>query len=409
MSRTPATIVIAAAQEWLEIADDLAPVAPLVAAVANRLPGPPVWLMIVAPPSEGKTELIRPVGLLPGVHYLSQVTDKTLASGKKRESNDPKHLSLLERLRAEAKFLLVIKDFGTILSLPTKMRNLLLAQLREVYDGAYRATYGTGIEVDWTGKLGILAGATPAVDRLHKLNSELGERFVKFRPRPARPKDVALLAAFGAENESARRAALDAAYLESFQVAQAQLASSVPTPEGGLVSAQAAQFVAAARTPVYHPGGSFDTSYEVGHSEGPGRVARVFSQLHHAAVIVYGGNMEAATRLVARVALDSVPGSRRAAMCVLAGCQDGVTVSAVAGTLRCDENTAKRVLDDLVILGLAEGEKPVSKLVYRPSGLLREYAALIFLDAYEPEEALQKLFGLPSNITPAGEREKVGV
>ncbi len=36
---------------------------------------------------------------------------------------------------------------------------------------------------------------------------------------------------------------------------------------------------------------------------------------------------------------------------------------------------------------------------------LRDYAARIYLDYYEPEEALQKLFDLPNNSTSEGEEE----
>src|SRR5438046_1578624 len=74
-----------------------------------------------------------------------------------------------------------VKDFTTVLTLHRDKRGEILAQLREIYDGHYRKEFGNGKVVDWTGKIGLIAGVTPIIDTYHAVNQVLGERFVCFR------------------------------------------------------------------------------------------------------------------------------------------------------------------------------------------------------------------------------------
>ena len=180
-SQTPAEIILTVAHKWLELDDEVYPVAVLATALANWMHGQPVWLLIVAPPSSGKTLFIQAYARMKTVYPLSSLTARTFASGLKNEKEEGSN-SLLHWLNRERKSLLTLKDFGTILSLAVQERNGVLAQLREIYDGEYSAAYGTGERFQWKGKLGLIAGGTPKVDDLHKWSSELGERFVQIRP-----------------------------------------------------------------------------------------------------------------------------------------------------------------------------------------------------------------------------------
>ena len=404
---SPAHIVTQAVGEWLVLEDDLLPVVPLVMTVANWLPGQPAWLMIVAPPSSGKSDMIMGVSAITGVYSISTVTPKTFASGMKPSADGGKPPSLLERLRSSKKWLLTVKDFGTILSLPPQQRNPILGQLREIFDGKYDATFGTGVEIDWEGKLGLLVGATPAVDKYHKWSAELGERFVQFRPGAPDPGKVAMKAALVASKEKERKDAIGSAYRRAFAEARGLLethgAEKFFRPEAYLVAVAISQFVAKARTPISHDGYN---AFEVAESEGPGRLTKVFQQLQQASLICYAGDAEAATRLIVRIAVDSIPGKRGKALRELANRPDGITVAGTAKVLRCDDNTARTELDDLVKLGFAFKSTPAKAAIYEASDLLRDYAARIYLDYYEPEVSLRKLFDLPNNIIIEGEEER---
>ena len=48
---------------------------------ANRLPGDPLWLLLVGPPSSGKTEILGSLCELAEVHPVSTFTEAGLLSG----------------------------------------------------------------------------------------------------------------------------------------------------------------------------------------------------------------------------------------------------------------------------------------------------------------------------------------
>ncbi len=104
-----------------------------------------------------------------------------------------------------------------------------------------------------------------------------------------------------------------------------------------------------------------------------------------------------------------MPGKRKMALSMLAERQEGITSQHLASVLDCDENTATRILGDLIALGLAGSSKPINKRIYYPSSKFHEMATLIYLDEFESPTALQKLFDLPISVTPQRERESVTV
>lgn len=149
----------------------------LATVVANRAKGDPVWTMLVAPPSSGKTEVLRATAGLPEAYAISTLTAHTFASGMRGD----KRASLLHRLDEDHKSLLVLKDFTSVLTMHREARAEILSQLREIYDGAFTKDFGTGQTVAWEGRLGLLAGVTPVVDNHRIVSALLGERFVYLR------------------------------------------------------------------------------------------------------------------------------------------------------------------------------------------------------------------------------------
>jgi hypothetical protein len=53
--------------------------------VGNRMDGDPLWVFIIAPPSGGKTEVVRALDDVPDVYPLSSLTPLTFASGFERK------------------------------------------------------------------------------------------------------------------------------------------------------------------------------------------------------------------------------------------------------------------------------------------------------------------------------------
>jgi len=144
--------------------------------LANQLKADPFWLIIIAPPSSAKTELLRGFDGNSKVEFLSSLTPKTLVSGfKKEDGTEPSLLATLD------KKILILKDFTTILTLRSEHRQEILSQLREIYDGFYNSAYGTGKNFEWKGRVGLMAACTPEFDNHQAAINILGDRYILFR------------------------------------------------------------------------------------------------------------------------------------------------------------------------------------------------------------------------------------
>jgi hypothetical protein len=75
----------------------------------------------------------------------------------------------------------VAKDFTTVLSMRRETRAVILSQLREIHDGEFRRSFGTGETKIWRGRVCIVAAVTPVLDRHYSIFSVLGERFLQVR------------------------------------------------------------------------------------------------------------------------------------------------------------------------------------------------------------------------------------
>lgn len=145
----------------------------------------PIWLMLVAPPSSGKSTILSTLNdfsyqnkddnKVTPVIPISDLTENTFASGFVRNDRET---SLLNKLPFGG--MLVFKDFTSILSKRREARDVLMSQLREIYDGKYDKHTGTGQNVLWHGKVGALAGVTQSVYEYLASMSVMGDRFIMY-------------------------------------------------------------------------------------------------------------------------------------------------------------------------------------------------------------------------------------
>lgn len=330
--------------KWLLLADDdYLPI--LVGSVlAHRLKSDPVWLLIVAPPGGTKSELLRSLYAYTGIHPLSQLTARTLASGFGNRTD----ASLLSRLTNE---ILVLKDFTTVLQISHDERQAILAQLREVYDGQLDAAWGTGQELHWKGRLGFLAGVTPVIDQHQSTMSLLGERFVLFRPRMAERSALSRWSLRQGGGERTMRRELQRA-MHGFLRASG---SKTPTlPEPLLLSLAAiGDLVTRGRSPVHRDyNRQFDYAPE---PEAPTRFPKVLLSLAQGIAMAHDRAEVTAheLRLVMRVALDCLPPIRRCVLVSLAAKQDAsISELLVSASRRCSVATIRRAVEDLEALGV---------------------------------------------------------
>ena len=143
----------------------------------------PAWTVIVGPSGGGKSEFINMLSLFkwtpPGenkqeqiVTAISTLTARTFVSGFKAAGKDPSLLTQITR------GIITIKDMTSLLSEHKDDKAVIMAQLREIYDGKYNKRFGTGEEVNWKGKITVIAGATYAIHSMKQQYVAMGERFL---------------------------------------------------------------------------------------------------------------------------------------------------------------------------------------------------------------------------------------
>lgn len=142
--------------------------------LSDTMDGDPLWMFVVGPPGSGKTEIIQSARYNDRVRLVSSLTPSSLASGTDLGGTDP---SLIPKLNGKT---MIIKDFTSILNLPSMEREQIFSVFREIFDGHYSKTFGNGITRDYKAHFSILAAVTPEIYRYTEKEVALGERFLKF-------------------------------------------------------------------------------------------------------------------------------------------------------------------------------------------------------------------------------------
>ncbi len=133
----------------------------------------PLWIVIVAPSSGGKSTYIAPLSGIPTIFFCDDLTSKSFLSGYKLKG---KEVSLLKIIGSG---MMCFSDLTSILSKNPLERNEILGQLRLVYDGKFNKRTGTG-EIAWQGKIGVLAACTPDIYYILESARSMGERMAYF-------------------------------------------------------------------------------------------------------------------------------------------------------------------------------------------------------------------------------------
>ena len=155
----------------------------LATAATRDLRGDPLWLLVVGPPSSGKTEAVR---LLDDLAHAA-FDDLTLAGllgwiGPPNKAGRP---SGVLHGRDGEHLLCTIADLSTLLhdrSSRGSDVDTVFSALRRVFDGAYNRRIGSVPKpLAWTGKMTMVGAVTPAVDRFSAHADALGPRWLYLR------------------------------------------------------------------------------------------------------------------------------------------------------------------------------------------------------------------------------------
>jgi hypothetical protein len=335
-------------KKWFGAEYDLdAATAAIAAAASERLPGDPLWLLIVAGPGGAKTETVTALAGCGAFVTSTIASEGALLSASPRKQRHQKATGGLLRKIGD-RGTLVIKDFTSVLSADRNTRACVLAAIREVYDGRWERNVGTdgGQTLTWTGRIVIVAAVTTAWDAAHAVVATMGDRFALLRLRTSAGRRQAGRGAIrntGGEVEMRQElAAAAGALVEHMDATVYEL-----TDDEVEQVVKAADLVTLARSAVER---DYRGDIEFAHDpEAPTRFAKQLVQLLRGAISI-GMTPTEAMRLVRRCACDSIPPLRRDILLDLAD-NPGSRVADVRKRISKPRNTVRRGLECLHMLG----------------------------------------------------------
>lgn len=314
--------------------------------VANRLKRDPLWMFIIGPSGGGKTELLTSLFDLKDIYAVSLLTPNTLLSGAPGKGD----MSLLPRINGQ---IMLFKDWTYFQSQNREAQSEIMGQFREVYDGFLRRPYGNGKVAEWHGKIGIIAGTTPAVDISHQMHATLGERFVQYRLKMPDRKLVAMKALQNSSDIENLRKRLKNAIYSYF------LGFKMPEKEPVLPEkickeiVRLTNFTTMARSGVIRDTGSRKEVIYVPAIEMPTRISSQLSTLCIAAMIINGGELteDDLKNIIYKIALDSIPQTNRMVLREMAKKVNRSTKE-IAHSLGYPTAPIKIYLENLALLGV---------------------------------------------------------
>jgi hypothetical protein len=355
LAPTDISRVIAAYERHLYVPDNRYLYAMFGAAVANLAPGDPTWLGLVDGPGGGKTEALLPLDGIPEVRIAGTITPASLLSGtSKKERAAHAKGGMLKEIGEFG--IIVVKDFGSILTMHRDARAEALQALRDIYDGIYTRDVGSdgGQKLEWRGKMGFLFGATTAIDSHQVAMGALGERFLLHRLTQSNP-DEKFDAAF--EQVGLERAArAELATLTGGLIEEAR-SRDAPIPQEGDkdLLRPLAVFVAQARSAVERNG--YSRELEFAHApESPTRIGKELLQLL-LGLDRLGVPRGISVPVVAKTALDSMQPRRLVVATYLLRNGERAKTSDIATGCGLPTSTCKMALEELAAHRVVHREK----------------------------------------------------
>lgn len=347
--------LLANLREWQHIPDPTHVVATLAAAATRHGEGEPCWLLLVAPPSSGKTEAVRILDDAADAR-LDEVTAAGLLGWTKAKTAVPS--GVLTRCGPRA--LLTFGDLSSLLATSDRGgRDQVFGLLRRAYDGHVTRdvsppgrTEGS-TQLSWLGRLTVVACVTGAIDRYAAHADQLGARWVYCRIPDrtlAEKRRAAQLARRGGLKDLRRRAREDAAAI----LRDARTPDRLPEALMDAIE-DAALVTAWGRAAVPRNGYGRREIEGVPIIEEPMRLVQQLGALG-GGVLALGLPEAAAIMVTRRIALDSMPAARYGVLRALAT-GEVMTTSAVARAADLHRHVARFQLEELAAVGVVEHDR----------------------------------------------------
>lgn len=350
--------LLAELRDWQDLPDPTHVLAALATAATVGEDGEACWLLLVAPPSSGKTEAVRLLDDAADAR-LDEVTSAGLLGWSKGKAARP--TGVLSRLGARG--LVTFGDLSSLLATSDRGgRDQVFGLLRKAYDGhVTRDVSPPGrtegpTRLEWSGRLTVVACVTGAIDRYQAHNDALGPRWVYVRI-PDRDTAAKRRAARLARrvNLTDKRNEARAAVLTLLEGARAAVPETLPEDVAEVIE-DVALVTAWGRGSVPRNGYGRREIEGVPVVEEPMRLVQQLSGLARG-LLSLGLPEEAAAATVRRVGLDSMPAARRAVLVALAT-GEPLTTAGVGRAGGLDRKVARMTLEELAAVGIVEHDRP---------------------------------------------------
>jgi len=313
--------------------------------VANALKRDPVWMMVIGPSGGGKTELLGAMLDMPSIYPVSLLTPNTFLSGFPGKSD----ASLLPKVNGKV---MVFKDWTSILSMNKDARNEIMGQLREIFDGHLKKPFGNGKVAEWKGKVGILAGCTPAVDIAQQMHASLGERFVHYRIAMPDRMEVARRCMRNNKDSERMRLEMRDAFFAFMKTVHVEDATSELPPEAQEKIIAVANLATLARSGVIRDIGFKKEVVYVPSPEMPTRIVQQLATLATSLMLVNHGTFDGTDLAVlTKIAMDSIPQTNRMVMEAVAR-KTWQTTDDIAASAGYPKAPIHMYLENLAMLGV---------------------------------------------------------
>lgn len=344
-------------------------------AIANQLDFDPVWAMLISPPSGGKTELIESFNNVilksnPLCFPISDLTVNTFASGQQKIG---KETSLLHKMKLGS--LLTFKDFTSIISKNHDAQKEIMGQLREIYDKKYVKRTGTGKDIVWSGKVGVIAGCTEVIYIQNEEFAAMGDRFIFYKMIQPDRKEVTKRVLQNMANKNGKfeekKQHLQAcmkSFME-FQFENLEKHELELSPEAEEEILEVIDFVTKISTGVITDKRNGNVLLVPTHTM-PMRMTKQILALAHSFILMnrnephishlapmYKNLTQEQIAILYKIALDTMPITRRMALQKLAKYNLGVTTSGLATAVGYQTTVVGKWLSELNALGICSREK----------------------------------------------------
>lgn len=367
-----------------------------------------IWVMIVGAPSGGKTEMLNTIFDVPHNHVISNLTANTFLSSMKSAAGSEN--SLLHRIGPRG--ILTFKDYTSLMSQRAEVREEILGQMREIYDGFLKKESGNGNQQQWKGKLNVLIAVTDAIYTSEGNSAAMGRRVLMYE-LPVMDDDN--------RKKMTRAAMKNRSSIEDIRKELSEYAAELvkdlidhlPPPDKMIQISddelehiiELGNFITRARTGVERD--FRGTLTFVNEPELPMRTCGQLSNLAQYIMYCRGDAVlsKVTEEFVFKVAIDSIPKQRRQAIFLLSKYRE-LTAKGAATKIGMPTETMRMALEELNVQGVCEryikneGASDYWKIKDKFRIIMEKYGGVVFEDdELTDDDESKNAYAIPSFMT----------